>query len=147
MPQQTIGGLQPKNTPANAGPNANTNANADAGRAEHVRDAWSQGLNAAVGLGDYVRTEHGREGVKRFVYAIMPLVPYSMIESLARALDVPAPAPGQSAERSVRIEEDKPPSKPPMSPDQMLALVQAMGGGGQKSGGLDPKLLLQLLGS
>ena len=137
MPQQPVGGLQLKTAPGGT--------NQTMGKVENPRDAWSQGLNAAADLGGFVRAEHGREGVKRYVSALLPFVPYSMIESLSRALDVPTPS--QGVERPVRVEEDKPPAKPAMSPEQMLALMQALGGGQKGGGGLDPKLLLQLLGN
>ena len=40
-------------------------------------------LQAAVALGEYVRTEHGRAGAQRFVAALSPLLPGELLEQAA----------------------------------------------------------------
>lgn len=96
-------------------------------------------LQAAVTLGEHVRTEHGRAGVQRFVAALAPLLAEDLLQQAAQQLGVPCPAkPVQAAGPGGPEHRGEPDMK------QMLALMQAMqkGGGG---GGLDPSLLMQLM--
>ena len=86
-------------------------------------------LQAAVALGEYVRTEHGRAGAQRFVAALSPLLPGELLEQAARQLGVQPPAPPHEPQQR---------GAPDM--DRMLALMQALQKG---KDGLDPKLLMQ----
>lgn len=88
-------------------------------------------LQAAVALGEYVRTEHGRAGAQRFVAALSPLLPGELLEQAARQLGVQPPAPPHEPQQR---------GAPDM--DRMLALMQALQKG---KDGLDPKLLMQMI--
>ena len=88
-------------------------------------------LQAAVALGEYVRTEHGRAGAQRFVAALSPLLPGELLEQAARQLGVQPPAPPHEPQQR---------GAPDM--DRMLALMQALQKG---KDGLDPKLLMQMM--
>lgn len=104
-----------------------------------------QPIGAAAMLGEFIRTEHGREGVRRYLAAINPLVPHDILERIAAQLGENAPPeirPPQPQQQATPIEHDPPPKKNNMSPEQMLILMQAMNGG---DGGIDPKILMQLL--
>lgn len=98
-------------------------------------------LTAAAVLANFVRVEHGREGVRRFLKAISPLVPHEFLAQLADAVgeSVPAPAPPPPI---VAERDEKKPAGP--NPEELLLLMQALGGGGS-GGGLDPKLLMKLM--
>ena len=95
-------------------------------------------LQAAVALGEHVRTEHGRAGVQRLVAALSPLLPGDVLEQAARQLGVSPPAraaqepSGQGGGAGMGGS----------GMEQMLTLMQALQKGRD---GLDPKLLMQLM--
>lgn len=102
-----------------------------------------QPIGSAAMLGEFIRTEHGREGVRRYLAAINPLVPHDILERIAAQLGEPAPPELRPPQpQPTPIEHDPPPKKNNMSPEQMLMFMQALNGG---DGGVDPKILMQLL--
>lgn len=92
-------------------------------------------LQAAVALGEHVRTEHGRDGVQRFIAALSPLLPDEVLQPAAQQLGVNPPARGKEPSKKQQQR-----SGPDM--EQMLRLMQALQKG---KDGLDPKLLMQLM--
>ena len=50
-------------------------------------------LQAGVVLGQAVRDEHGREGLRAYVAALNPLLPRALVEQIAHRLGVEAPPP------------------------------------------------------
>lgn len=103
-------------------------------------------LQAGVLLGQAVRDEHGREGLRAYVAALNPLLPRALVEQLANKLGVEAPPPVPPIPHGLAAPQPppKPPQKegPAIPPELLLQLLQGSGGGG---GGLDPSLLLKLL--
>ncbi len=98
-------------------------------------------LLSAASLGEFVRAEHGREGVYGYVAALQPFVPRAFIERLAMQLQVEIP-PERLSEPA-----PAPPVKnaaPAMKPDQLMKLLQMMRGG--EGGKPDPATLMSLLG-
>lgn len=100
----------------------------------------SQHIAAGATLGELVRIQYGREGVKRYLVAINPLIPYDALTRIADLLGEAAPP--ECVLEQARPKPEEKPKSPAMNPEQMLLLMQALGGG---EGGLDPKLLLKLL--
>lgn len=98
-------------------------------------------LAAAIAMGEFILSEHGREGVRRYVRAIAPFLPPDLLEPLARRMGVPVPPPPPPPPEPAP--EPPPPPKSALPPEQMMLLMQALG---NKGGGLDPKLLMQLMG-
>lgn len=110
-------------------------------------------LIAAVTLGEFIRSEHGREGVHRYVQVLAALVPHGLIVQVAKRLntEVPPPLP------PLPVDDPPSPSPPPkrenksagnLSPEQLIKLMQNMGkgtGGNGTGGGLDPAMLISLL--
>ena len=101
-------------------------------------------LMAGVLVGQAVRDEHGREGVRSYVCALNPLLPRALVEQIASKLGVDTPPPLPPSTATAAPVETKPTQKeaPAIPPELMLQLLQGMGGGG---GGLDPSMLLKLL--
>ena len=79
-------------------------------------------LSCAVVLGEAVRDEHGRAGVKTYVKALAPLLPRELIDQLAYRLNVPVPAPAPPPPPPL----PPPPQKPPMQMPDMEKLLQMM---------------------
>ena len=102
-------------------------------------------LQAGVLLGQAVRDEHGREGLRAYVAALNPLLPRALVEQLAHKLGVEVPPPVPPIPHGLAVAQ--PPPKPPQKeggaipPELLLQLLQGSSGGG----GLDPSLLLKLL--
>ena len=98
-------------------------------------------LISAASLGEFVRSEHGREGVRRYVAALQPFVPRGFLERLAMQLQVEAPSerPPEPAEKP----EKRAAAPAGMQPEQLMKLLQMMNKGGGKP---DPAALLGMLG-
>ena len=114
------------------------------GAPQYRADRPYEPLLSAASLGEFVRAEHGREGVRRYVAALAPFVPRVFTERLAMQLQVetpperppePAPAPPPPPRES---------AAPAMKPEQLMKLMQMMRGG--EGGKPDPAALMGLLG-
>lgn len=99
-------------------------------------------LAAASALGDFIRTEHGIAGLKRYTLSLNPLLPYDMIEQLAGKFGIPVPP--KPPEPVIPPPDPKPEKNVGLSPEQLMLMMNALGGG-QTGGGLDPSLLMQLM--
>ena len=104
-------------------------------------------LTGAKALSDYIRVEHGREGVRRFLEVLQPLVPRDFIVQLAERVCEPIPPPlppppvcGPPPPIVPECDVKKP-SGP--NPEELMMLMQLMNKG--KDGGIDPKLIAKLL--
>lgn len=102
-------------------------------------------LAAAERLCEFIRSEHGRAGVGRFLGALAPFVPRDFLEQLARHTGVQAPPARETpqAERPPHTEPPHPPQSQGMKPEQLLRLMQMTGNGG--GGGMDPATLIKLM--
>ena len=108
-------------------------------------------MQAGFALGQAVRDEHGREGVRAYVTALNPLLPRALIEQLAQKFGVEAPPHvPPSMPHAHHAPSQEPPPKPPQKdaspgipPELLMQLLQNTGGGG--GGGLDPSMLMKLL--
>ena len=109
-------------------------------------------LQAAVTLGETVRAEHGREGVKMYVGMLSPLIPRVLLEQTARSLGMEPPPPEPPRQPEPQLpppppreepRREKGPAMGGMKPEQLLKLMQGMKKG--EGGGLDPMLLLNLM--
>ena len=109
-------------------------------------------LEAGVVLGQAVRDEHGREGMRAYVRALNPLLPRARVEELAKMWGVEAPPhappvmPGNHSEPAAPPPQ-KPPHKeqPAIPPELLMQLLQGMGSSGGGGGGLDPSMLIRLM--
>lgn len=106
-------------------------------------------LAAAERLCEFIRSEHGRAGVTRFLAALAPFVPRDFLEQLARHTGANAP-PVRDVQHAERPPHSETPHQAPnqgMKPEQLLKLLNMTGnGGGGGSGGMDPATLLKLMG-
>lgn len=103
-------------------------------------------FQAGVTLGQSVRDEHGREGVRAYISALNPLLPRALLEQIAGRLGVETPPPTPPSMPHAQHLSSEPlrsPQKesPAIPPELLLQLLQGAGGGG----GLDPTLLIKLL--
>lgn len=97
-------------------------------------------LSAASALADFIRIEHGRDGVRRYLAALNPLLPREFLVELCSVLGESPPPPYAPP---IPVERDeKRPSGP--NPQELMLLMQALNGS-KEGGGLDPKLLLKLM--
>lgn len=94
-------------------------------------------LQAVVALGEHVRSEHGRAGAQRLVAALSPLLEEDLLRQASQQLGVPPPAYAPAP-----VSSPSPPKKGGPDMEQMLGMMQALQGG---KGGLDPKILMQLM--
>ncbi len=91
-------------------------------------------VREAVAVGEHIRQEHGRDGVRRYVTAMAELLPLPFVEQLADFLGVERPQPRPK----------RPPRAEGMPPEKLLPLLQAMSGGKDKEHGVDPMTLMKL---
>lgn len=103
-------------------------------------------LAAAERLCEFIRSEHGRAGVGRFLAALAPFVPRDFLEQLARhtGASVPPPREAPHGERPPHGEGPHPPQNQGMKPEQLLKLLNMTGNGGN-GGGMDPATLIKLM--
>ena len=99
-------------------------------------------LAAAERLCEFIRSEHGRAGVGRFMGALAPFVPRDFLEQLARHTGVNVP-PAREAPHGERPPHSEGPHTPPsqgMKPEQLLKLLNMTGnGGGAGAAGWTPR--------
>ena len=122
----------------------NDEVNAIYRQAGRVQPGGAKPLAEAVRLSEYIRYELGREGVRQFLSALCPLVPRDFLCEIAESVGeaVPDPPPKKSDPPA----EDRPRARSPgMGMEEMMLLMQAMQGS-KGEGGLDPRLLMKLLG-
>ena len=98
-------------------------------------------LAAALSLGEFVKGEHGVSGLRRYLLSLNPLLPYDMIEQLAGKFDLSAPP--KPPEPTIPQVEEKKAAPPGLSPEQLLMMMNALGG--TSKGGIDPSMLMQLM--
>jgi len=92
-------------------------------------------VREAVAVGEFIRQEHGRDGVRRYAVAMAPFLPRPTIEQIADFLGV---------ERPPLPQPKRPRADAGLSPDKLLPLIQAMSGGKDKGPGMDPATLMKL---
>lgn len=116
-------------------------------QAGRVQPGGAKPLVEAVRLAEYIRYELGREGVRQFLLALCPLIPRDFLSEIADALGeaIPDPPPAKP-----EAQPPEPPPKQPQKPagmgaEELMLLMQAMQGG-RGNGGLDPRILMKLLG-
>jgi len=90
-------------------------------------------LQAVVALGECVRSERGRVGVKALLDALSAHLDGELLCRAAEQLEVDPPSVKPQKEHVAKG----------MDMEKMLSLMQLMQNG--KGGGLDPKLLMQLM--
>ena len=97
-------------------------------------------IPAAFALGEFIRGEHGREGVRMYVQALSGLLPEEHLLQLSQKLNTAPPKP-----RPIQKERDVEPKRSGgMSPEQVLKLMQAMKK--TESGkGIDPSILMSFM--
>lgn len=122
------------------------------GDAAAAQGVVQNALQSGVALGQAVRDEHGREGVRAYVGALNPLLPRALIEQLSAKLGVEAPPMlPPNLQHPSHIQQEAQPIKPlqkdapAIPPELMMQLLQSLVGGGMGGGGLDPAMLLKLL--
>jgi len=91
-------------------------------------------LQAVVVLGEHVRSERGRVGVQSFLGALSSHLDEALLLRAAGQLGVEPPVSPKPKEQGSKG----------MDIEKMLSLMQLMQNG-KGSGGLDPKLLMQLM--
>ncbi len=101
-------------------------------------------LREATALGEFIRIEHGAEGVRRFICLLDGLVPRIFLEQLCIQLCIDVPP--------QRAEQPNKPRDGGLSSDKLFSLLSSFGGksgsspaGNASAGGIDPAMLLKLL--
>jgi len=100
-----------------------------------------QMVREAAALAEFVRLEHGRDGVRRYVAALAEFLPRAVVVQLSDLLNVETPP-------------ERPPAPPPepprrpcrdpgIPPEKLIPLLQSLAGG--KEHPIDPMMLMTLL--
>ena len=102
----------------------------------HVLPPSPQATEAAVTLGEYLKAEHGRSGVRAYLAFLSEQMPRDWTEQLARRLDLPYPPPepphGAPMPPLPQVPSSPPPPPPEPRPkkqpdmEKILQLMQIM---------------------
>lgn len=115
------------------------------GGTEQTQPVGADAVDALAVLGEVVRSEHGRDGIRRFLGAVRAYLPTDVANAAATRLNVELP-PRREAEPNERARSGT------LRPEQLIQLFKLVGslrpqedGNAEKGESPDPAALLNLL--